>query len=236
MSSYDPSDSLTSRNGGPRSVVAGTCADATKRVPPMLGSAPPGGPHSVVAADATERIPPMRTRQSASLQRLAPPTDPEQDRLLPARKTPAHHPIREISNRSPIVFLTVCAQDRRPLFVKPDIHELMKSAWGDANTWHVGRYVLMPDHIHLFCAPNGLAAPSLARWVQFWKAAVSRHWPRPEEQPVWQKSFWDTQLRRGEGYGEKWEYVRRNPVRASLCADSAEWPFQGEMNILMWHD
>lgn len=160
----------------------------------------------------------------------------DMDSQLPARKTPAHHPILTINNCSPIVFLTVCSHGRRPLFAKPDVHELLKSSWAAANAWHVGRYVLMPDHIHLFCAPNGLDAPSLERWVQFWKSAVSRHWPRPEEQPLWQKSFWDTQLRRGESYREKWEYVRRNPIRANLCADFTEWPFQGEMSPLMWHD
>ena len=210
------SASLTSGNGGPRSLFAVALAKV-----------------DVVAEDR------VRTRQSESLPcDNAFPGGPRSvvAEVLPARKTPAHHPILTINNRSPIVFLTVCSHDRRPLFAKPDVQELMKSSWAAANAWHVGRYVLMPDHIHLFCAPNGLDAPSLDRWVQFWKSAVSRHWPRPEEQPVWQKSFWDTQLRRGESYSEKWEYVRRNPTRANLCADSTEWPFQGEMSSLMWHD
>ncbi len=47
--------------GGPRSVVAGICADATERVPPTLGRESSGGPRSVVAganADATKRVPP----------------------------------------------------------------------------------------------------------------------------------------------------------------------------------
>ncbi len=176
-----------------------------------------GGPRSVVAA-----VPTAQTRPGVS--------------LLPSRKAPAHHPIREMNNRSPLVFLTVCSQDRRAIFDKPDIHELMKSSWTVANAWNIGRYVLMPDHIHLFCAPNGFAAPSLDRWVQFWKSLASRRWPRLAEQPVWQKSFWDTQIREGESYNEKWEYVRRNPVRANLCVEPEEWPFQGEMNNLMWHD
>ena len=216
------------KTGGPRSVVAvghaAVCA---------------GGPRSVVAVGHA-----ARTRQSASLQRLS-EGSPAAARtrqsasgahLVSSRKTPSHHPVLQIENRSPIVFLTVCSQDRRPIFGKSDIHELLKSTWRKAEAWHVGRYVLMPDHIHLFCAPNGLGAPSLARWVQFWKATSSRRWPRPSEQPVWQKSFWDTQLRRSDKYGEKWEYVCRNPVRANLCREPDEWPFQGEMNELMWHD
>jgi len=61
-------------------------------------------------------------------------------------------------------------------------------------------------------------------------------WPHPEEQPIWQRDCWDTQMRRGQSYSEKWEYVRRNPVRAGLCTSADEWAFQGEMNFLTWHD
>ncbi|MCX7914880.1 MAG: hypothetical protein N3A53_01065, partial [Verrucomicrobiae bacterium] len=53
---------------------------------------------------------------------------------------------------------------------------------------------------------------------------------------IWQRDFWDTQLRRGESYSAKWEYVRQNPMRAGLVAKAAHWPYQGELNILEWHD
>jgi putative transposase len=161
---------------------------------------------------------------------------PGRDGARPSRKTPAHQPIHETTNRSIIVFVTVCSRDKRPLFAKPHIHEILRTAWTKANTWRIGRYVVMPDHIHLFCGPGQIDYPSLARWVQYWKSIVSRCWPRPEEHPIWQKSHWDTQLRRGENYTEKWEYVRRNPVRAGLCETPEDWRFQGEMNVLMWHD
>jgi len=202
-------------SGGPRSVVAGSGedADATKRVPPMPDAAIHGGPRSVVAADQNGR-----------------------DEARPSRRAPAHQSVREMFNRSSIIFLTVCSQDRCPVLDKPDIHALLKTAWLAADTWLVGRYVIMPDHIHLFCAPGSCQYPSVAKWVQYWKALASRQWPRPAEQPVWQKSFWDTQLRRGENYSEKWEYVRHNPVRAGLCDTPENWQFQGEMNVLMWHD
>jgi REP element-mobilizing transposase RayT len=96
--------------------------------------------------------------------------------------------------------------------------------------------VLMPDHIHLFYAPSGCDYPPLAKWVQFWKSRSSQTWPRPEEQPIWQKSLWDTQLRRGEHFGEKWEYVRQNPVRKRLVVCPEGWPYQGEMNVFEWHE
>lgn len=63
---------------------------------------------------------------------------------------------------------------------------------------------------------------------------VANHWPQPAEQPVWQRHFWDTQLRREENYAEKWHYVNENPVRGGLVDRAAEWPYRGELNILAW--
>ena len=37
-------------------------------------------------------------------------------------------------------------------------------------------------------------------------------------------------------YTAKWEYVRSNPVRHGHVVNSGDWPYQGELNILEWHD
>jgi putative transposase len=50
----------------------------------------------------------------------------------------------------------------------------------------------------------------------------------------WQRDFWDTRLRRGENYTQKWNYVRENPLRAGLVKRPEDWLFQGRMNILLW--
>ncbi len=155
---------------------------------------------------------------------------------FPKRKTPAHQPIVGHSDRAAIVFVTVCAEKRKPIFAHPDVHELLVDSWSRADGWAVGRYVIMPDHVHLFCAPGRCDAPGLNRWIQYWKTICSRKWPRPDEQPIWQRSFWDTQLRRGESYSSKWDYVRRNPVRAGLCASPDNWPFQGVVRVLPWSE
>jgi putative transposase len=60
----------------------------------------------------------------------------------------------------------------------------------------------MPDHIHLFCAPNGLEAPSLERWMRFWKSFVTRSMGELSG-ALWQRHHWDRQLRSGESYGDK---------------------------------
>ncbi len=172
----------------------------------------------------------------------APPSKP-QPRLegaapsapdLPRRRLPAHLPVVEHHNRSIMVFVTVCTHGRKPLLTGANAVEALRQAWSKAHIWRVGRWVVMPDHVHLFCAPGTWPPEPLERWIRYWKSEVSRNWPRPEEQPIWQRDFWDTQLRPGDDYRAKWHYVRDNPVRAGLCANADAWPFQGEETPLLW--
>ena len=176
---------------------------------------------------STERNPPEGGAPS-------PPFVP--NRVSRRRKAPIHLPLLEFHNRSPIVFVTVCSAHRHPLFARPEIHSLLIEGWRAANLWQVGHYTVMPDHIHFFCAPASLEAPPLTEWIKFWKTHVSRHWPHPEENPIWQPDFWDRQLRTSDSYGDKWDYMRHNPVRHGLVVNPKDWPYQGELNFLEWHD
>jgi REP element-mobilizing transposase RayT len=150
------------------------------------------------------------------------------------RKHPVHPPTSERFNEPTIVFLTVCTQDRKPVLATPEVVNLLRESWSRTVGWEVGRFIVMPDHVHLFCAPSELPPPTLAPWVRYWKMLASRRWPRPADQPVWQLDFWDTQLRHVAHYDEKWEYVRQNPVRAGLVGEPEAWPYQGELSELRW--
>jgi REP element-mobilizing transposase RayT len=89
----------------------------------------------------------------------------------------------------------------------------------------VGRYVIMPDHIHLFVRGN--LDFSLAQWVRVLKRSLSREILTAS--PHWQQGFFDHLIRHSESYSQKWEYVRQNPVRAGLVASADAWPWQGEI-------
>lgn len=185
----------------------------------------------------------------------------------PTRHRPAHHPAVESGFQSVLVFVTVCTKDRRAVLANPHVHEALLAAWATARDWRVGCYVIMPDHVHFFCAPGRRDYPALSKWMAYWKSLVVRmgkgfgplggsHGPGgtgpstdvvfggPASTPsvpsasalVWQRDYWDRQLRSGESYSEKWAYVRANPVRAGLVARPEGWPYQGEMCVLRWHD
>jgi REP element-mobilizing transposase RayT len=154
----------------------------------------------------------------------------------PERNYPARRALDDLGNRSNLVFVTVCTRNRKAILARADIHQLLATLWADASHWMVGRYVLMPDHLHLFCAPAGPEATNVRDWISYWKSRSAAQWPRPTEQPIWQREAWDRQIRQGESYGAKWDYVRHNPVRAGLIANADDWPYQGELNKLVWHE
>ena len=77
-----------------------------------------------------------------------------------------------------------------------------------------------------------LPPTQLSDWIAYWKRLVAFE----HGGSFWQKNFWDTQLRQGDSYAAKWEYVRSNPVRAGLADKPEDWAYQGELNVLRWHN
>jgi putative transposase len=154
----------------------------------------------------------------------------------PYRKIPAHPPPRFLINKSILIFLTVCTEKRKTILCREQAHQVLLDSWIHSDAWLVGRYVVMPDHIHLFCSPSSWDYSSLGKWVQYWKALTAKHWPWKNEKPIWQKSFWDRQLRKAEQYSAKWEYVRDNPVRKRLVVNADEWLYQGELTEFIWEE
>ena len=151
------------------------------------------------------------------------------------RRHPVHHTPVEKDNRTTLIFLTICTKDRRPVLAHPDMQRVLVEWWKKADHWLVGKYIILPNHVHLFCAP-GVSPQSLQSWIGYWKNGVARQRPGEKRNPFWQRDFWDTQLRSADSYEKKWEYVRHNPVRHKLIDSADAWPYQGEIHPFEWHD
>jgi REP element-mobilizing transposase RayT len=126
----------------------------------------------------------------------------------------------------PLYFVTFNTHKRRTILANPRIHERLISfaSIGEALGVGLGRYVLMPDHVHLFV--QGSLDFVLAQWVRLLKRELSK--AIVVAPPYWQNGFFDHLIRNSESYSQKWEYVRENPVRAGLVSACDEWPYQGE--------
>lgn len=181
----------------------------------------------------------VRTRGSAS---------------LPVRKQPSKNSVRIWGGdtRPVILFVTVCTEGRAAVLDNADAVAIILKAFAEADLWCVGRYVIMPDHMHFFCSPRTMPPCDFQRWVKYWKSRVTRLWhqggPRfcaaegtavadaqKRVPPVFQRECWDVQMRNAAQYAEKMNYVVGNPVRKGLVDDWHKWPYQGELTHLEWH-
>lgn len=148
---------------------------------------------------------------------------------LPSRSRPSHG-VNPPAVGPVLVFLTVCTSQRRRWLAQRNVQDRLLEVWADNSRWRVGRYVLLPDHLHLFAAPTE-SESDFDRWVRYWKSLSRRNLPKEYE---WQEQHWDRRLRSGESYADTWEYVRSNPVRHGLASHPDEWQFQGELNKIDW--
>ncbi|HLH32858.1 MAG TPA: transposase, partial [Terriglobia bacterium] len=153
--------------------------------------------------------------------------------LLIGMPTPQR--LAAIFDEHPIYFLTACTYNRRRILDNEAVHEsFIQFALGATKRdIYVGRYVIMPDHIHLL-AGFGPESPSLSIWMKSLKNTISKVLTNATFlTPHWQKGFFDHVIRSKESYDEKWLYIRENAVTAGLVRSSEEWPYAGEISDLI---
>lgn len=141
--------------------------------------------------------------------------------------------LRPFANQ-PIVFLTVVTLNRRRCLDNAPAFEVLAEIWrrsAKIDGWHVGDFLLMPDHVHLFVRATHNARP-MAQWVGGWKSISTRRLKLGS--PLWHRDYFDRFLRSADDYSEKWEYVANNPVRQSLCARPSDWPWRERLHDLRW--
>jgi putative transposase len=155
---------------------------------------------------------------------------------------PDHKHLRRLETvwkPSPLYFVTTCVENRRPVLADAGVLSILRDEFIEAERrygWRVGRFVVMPDHLHFFCiSDEAVGSASLSRFVggfKQWSAKLvlaEKHLPPP----LWQKQFFDHLLRSNESYDSKWIYVRENPVRAGLVKSAEAWPFGGEISTIV---
>jgi REP element-mobilizing transposase RayT len=144
------------------------------------------------------------------------------------------HRLDWIREGTPLFFITTCTHRRQHFLAVPAMVSILVEEWRIVLTrhgWMVGRYVVMPDHVHFFSSSAGGEAKSLSGFMQGWKQWTSKRMIREcsLSSPVWQAGFFDHILRSTESAVHKWKYIAENPVRAGLVERAADWPWQGEI-------
>jgi REP element-mobilizing transposase RayT len=113
--------------------------------------------------------------------------------------------------QNPFFFITICTNRRRKILANAKAAEILLEEWKSAkgrHDWYIGRYVIMPDHVHFFYSP-GNEAKDISIFMKCWKEWSSKKLKSTCNVVghVWQKEFFDHLLRSDESYSEKCEYV-----------------------------
>jgi len=147
------------------------------------------------------------------------------------RRTPAGG-AHVFAGQTNVFFVTVNAKDRIPWMNQPVVQSTLEEIWRQpAQAWRVGYYLLMPDHLHFFCAPYDLRF-GMDDWITFWKRQFTRR--HLDEGWGWQRRAFHRRMRDRIEYEEKLTYVRENPLRKSLVKHLDDWPFQGRVHDIQW--
>jgi putative transposase len=158
------------------------------------------------------------------------------------KKTPPRLPQVFQKYAPPLYLVTICTLERRAILANPEVHESFREFGerGQEFLIGVGRYVIMPDHLHAFVRIGGDV--SLSRWVKGLKRTLDKTLessghtattiPGCLINSFWQPGSFDHLLRHSESYADKWHYVAMNPVRAGLVSSPGDWPFRGEIVLI----
>ena len=135
---------------------------------------------------------------------------------------------------NPVCFVTFCTEGRKAILHHVQVHDAFIQFCKQAlqRDIFVGRYILMPEHIHLFVKLPP-PAENLSSGIKSLKNFLSKVLNQSgHPAPHWQKGFFDHVLRSGESYSEKWLYMVENSIRAGLVKNWTDWPYQGEIHAL----
>lgn len=149
----------------------------------------------------------------------------------PGRKTPAAG-AHTFLGQPNVFFVTANAKDRVPWIGQPLVQTTLVEIWREvATAWLVGYYLLMPDHLHLFCAPRDLHF-GIDSWIMFWESQFTKR--HPDKLWAWQRRAFHHRMRDRIEYEDKLRYVQENPVRHNLVKGPEHWPLQGRVYDLVW--
>ena len=134
-----------------------------------------------------------------------------------------------------VFFFTATLADRRRDTLVRHVDELRASLLAAKAThpFTLIAMVVLPEHLHaIWRLPHGDCNYPL-RWSLF-KAGFSRRLPKCEpidaartrkrERGVWQRRYWEHQIRDAADLAQHVDYIHFNPVKHGLARRPSDWP------------
>ena len=133
-------------------------------------------------------------------------------------------------------FFTVALADRRSDLLVSHIDEL-RQAYRHVQSQYPFSTVaicVLPDHLHAIWRMPADSGDFSLRW-RLLKTYFSRHFPtavdrssskiRQGEKGIWQRRYWEHQLRDDDDLQRHVDYIHFNPVKHGLVSRACDWPY-----------
>ena len=137
-------------------------------------------------------------------------------------------------------FFTVNALRRQLMLTEAPVRTTLRETIRQTRLTHpfeIDAWVLLPDHLHcIWTLPQGDADFSL-RWStikrfvskqcgqEYGVKDVSPSRTKRHESGLWQRRFWDHQIRDDRDFARHVDYIHWNPVKHGLASRAIDWPY-----------
>jgi putative transposase len=138
-------------------------------------------------------------------------------------------------------FFTVVTFQRRRLFANPKNHEILSEIITEVQKdypFTMDAWVFLPDHLHCLWTLPPEEADYSKRWglikARFTKAIAKEQGRsalltgsriRHGESTIWQRRFWEHQIRDERDLHVHLDYIHYNPVKHGLVDSPGKWPY-----------
>ncbi len=130
-------------------------------------------------------------------------------------------------------FVTICCDRRSPYLENPPTARRVLSTLCECAAkrfFLLHAYSAMPDHLH-FLAHGTQPTSNLFELVRVFKLRTAYDFKKESNRRLWEMSFYDHILRKGDEIEGVACYIWANPVRKQLCTRPEDYPFSGSQTI-----
>lgn len=137
-------------------------------------------------------------------------------------------------------FFTVVTYNRKNLFNQEFARDCLHSAWKQTQNkrpFDTIALCLLPDHLHCVWKLPDNDADFSTRWASI-KALFTREYlkqmnkdtanksrAKHRERTIWQRRFWEHQIRDETDLQNHINYIHYNPVKHRLTTNARDWPW-----------
>ncbi len=146
---------------------------------------------------------------------------------------------RRLKTPGATYFFTIVTYQRQRLLSDPEMVELLRVAFRNVIArfpFTIDAIVVLPDHLHCIWTLPDQDADFSTRW-RLIKNYFSRNCPekykqnrsvsrlKKGEQAIWQRRFWEHQIRDEVDFANHVDYIHYNPVKHGLVATPQDWEY-----------